>query len=213
MKKLWLLVATTVALFGLTACSKGVFDQQDNLKQNTNTVLQTVKTERTTLNEISAAINAFPSTVQSAYDKDPSADLASDTAVAKLIKKRDTAYAKLEKTQEQLVAATNVLIKISNQDGDDIPATKLKNTITGLRLSRLDHRTYDSYYKELLAAEKTFFSDVKTDPATASVDAALTRLNQYIGSLSQQSEIVTANLQTVTQEATSLQKAVAKLNE
>ncbi|WP_246287336.1 hypothetical protein [Lacticaseibacillus absianus] len=211
MKKL-ILSLLTLGLF-LTGCSTRVFDQKAQLQDATTTVLTQVSQEQAALTTIDHAATAFPSTFQQAHAAAPAADLATTGAAATLIAKREAAFKRLERAQKQLEAATTKLIKINSQQNENLPSAQLTSVLDSLKLAKLDHKTFDAYYAELAAAEGQFFKAVAAAPTDQSaVDAALSRLNQYASSLSQQAEIVTANLETVTAQGKLLKQAADHMN-
>ncbi len=131
---------------------------------------------------------------------------------SRLIQKREAAYKQLERAQSQLESASNQLVKINSQDNATLPKSELKKTIATLKLAKLDHKTFDAYYKELTDAEQDFFDTVAADPSDkAGIEDALGQLNQYDSSLGQQADIVEANLQSVTADAQSLHAAALKM--
>ena len=209
MKKL-LLAITTVFL--LAGCGP-VFNQKQTLTTHTTAVRTAVTKEKKALSAIDAAFNAFPSTFQTAYQEDPKADFAQDKALTQLTEDAKTAYAKFVAAQEALDSSQTALNKLANQHASNLPTTTLQSLATSLRLTKLDNRTYATYYKELSEAVNQFYRDVATDPSAKAADAALTRLNQYIGSLSQQTDILTANLGTVQEDNQALKKAVTKMKD
>lgn len=209
MKKLWIPLIGLLVL--LSACSPRL-DQKSQLKDASATVVTQVAAETSAVQTISDQIGAFPATFEQAYAANPNTDFQNVGAVSKVIAKRERAYAKLERAQTQLEAVTNRLIKLNSQDSTQVPKTALRNALTTLRLAKLDHKTFDAYYKELVSAEQDFFDTVAADPSDQSgIEAALTQLNQYDSSLGQQADIVEANLQSVTADAKALQKAAAKM--
>lgn len=209
MKKLWLPLLGLLLL--LSACTPR-FDQKSQLKNTSATIITQVAAERRAIQTINDQIGAFPATFSQAYATDPDADFQNAGSVNKLITKREAAYRKLEKAQSQLEAATTQLTKINNQHAADLPKTALHQALTTLRLAKLDHRTFDAYYKELTGAEDEFFNTVAADSGDkTSIEDALTQLNQYDSSLSQQADIVEANLQSVTADTQALQQAIAKM--
>ncbi len=209
MKKLWLPLLGLLLV--LSACTPH-FDQKSQLKHTSATVITQVAAESRAMQTINNQLGAFPATFSQAYAADADTDFQNTGAVSALITKREAAYQKLEKAQAQLEAATTTLTKINNQHAEDLPKTALRQMLTTLRLAKLDHKTFDAYYKELTSSEEEFFNTVAADASDqASIEAALTQLNQYDSSLSQQADIVEANLQSVTADAKALQKAVAKM--
>ncbi|WP_225047709.1 hypothetical protein [Lacticaseibacillus kribbianus] len=209
MKRIAILLAS---LFVLVGCSARVFDQKAQMKDATQTILTQVATENKALDTMTDTATAFPSTFQKAYAANPARDFKSTGSVAKLIAKREAAYQKLETAQKAIEDATTVLIKARTQTNANLPAAALTDALNGLKLAKLDHKTYDAYYKELAEAESVFFKDVSEADSQDDIDTALTRLNQFDSTLAQQAEIVTANLQTVTVQAQALAKAIAKMD-
>ncbi|MCI1893893.1 MAG: hypothetical protein LKJ29_07830 [Lactobacillus sp.] len=209
MKKIGLVIASLLLLAG---CSTAVFDQKTQLNDAAQTILTQVSKKTTLMNELDADAGAFPSTFEAAYNKDPNQDFSSEGPVAALISKREATYKKLETSQNKIEQANTTLTKI-NAQGSKLPQQRLSDALNSLKLAHLDHKTFVTYYDELTTAETTFFKTVSNDPSDhKAVEAALTRLMQYTSSLSQQAEIVSANLETVTTETKSLQKAIAKLD-
>ncbi|WP_262316068.1 hypothetical protein [Lacticaseibacillus parakribbianus] len=209
MKKIAVLVASLCILVG---CSAKVFDQKAQMKDATQTVITQVAKENQALDAITTAASAFPSTFQKAYQKAPTQDFKNTGSVARLITRRDAAYQRLETAQKAIEHATTTLIKARTQTNANLPTAALSDALNGLKLAKLDHKTFDAYYKELGTAESEFFSAVAQSETQGDIDTALTRLNQYDSSLAQQAEIVTANLQTVTVQAKALAKAIAKMD-
>lgn len=210
MKKLWLFPMLGLLLL-LSACSTG-FDQKAQLKTTSKTIITQVAKENTAITTIQNQVGAFPSTFETAYAAHPNADFQNTGKIAALIQKREAAYKQLEKSQSQLEAATNQLVKINSQANAQLPKSQLKKAIATLKLAKLDHRTFDAYYKELTDAEQDFFDTVAADPEDQSgIEDALSQLNQYDSSLAQQADIVEANLQSVTADAQSLHQAALKM--
>lgn len=211
MKKLaWALLAVAVVLAG---CSANAFDQKRQLTSATQTVVTQTAAEKTAIKAISDAATAFPSTVQTAYAAAPEADLTENEQVAALITKRETAAKKLQTATTSLQSASTTLTKLNAQKNAKAPSTALKTALSSLKLARLDLKTFNNYYDELTSAEKTFFQEVEADPTNQSaVDAALTRYTAYTSALSQQADIITANLQTLATDAQTLLKAVNRMD-
>ncbi|WP_125705592.1 hypothetical protein [Lacticaseibacillus daqingensis] len=210
MKKLLLWLLGGLVL--LAGCSSQVFDQQTQLKEATATVITQVAKERAAIAVVDETASAFPSTFQKAYASDPTHDFATTGAVAALVTKRKAAFTQLEAAHKQLEAAITKLTKLSSQANDNLPRTALTNALDSLKLAKLDHKTFDAYYSELGSAQTLFFDQVSAAPDRETVDAALSRLNQYASSLSQQADIVTANLETVAAQAKTLQKAINEMD-
>ncbi|WP_461213414.1 YkyA family protein [Lacticaseibacillus sp. GG6-2] len=209
MKKLWIPLLGLALL--LSACTPR-FDQKSQLKDNSTTVIAQVAAESRAIQTINTQVGDFPATFTQAYGANANTDFQNTGAVSELITKRENAYQKLEKAQNELEAATNRLTKIANQNSPDLPKAEVHQVLTTLRLAKLDHKTFDAYYKELTSAEDEFFNNVAANASDKdSIEDALTQLNQYDSSLSQQADIVQANLQSVTADAQALQKAVAKM--
>lgn len=209
MKKLLLPLLGLVVF--LSACATG-FDQKAQLKKTSDTIVVQVAKQNAAIATIQNQIGAFPSTFETAYAAHPNADFQNEGKIHALIQKREAAYKQLERAQTQLESASNQLVKINSQDNATLPKTQLKKTIATLKLSKLDHRTFDAYYKELTDAEQDFFDTVASDPTDKSgIEDALGQLNQYDSSLGQQADIVEANLQTVTADAQSLHAAALKM--
>lgn len=205
MRKLWIPLIGLMML--LTACAPA-FDQKAQLRQDSQAVVTQVAKLNTALDTVNDQLGAFPSTFEKAYSKDHNQDFQNDGTVAAMLTKRQAAYERLEAAQTKLEDATNRLTKLNSQDNPQLPKAELKRALTTLRLAKLDHKTFDTYYKELTNAENDFFDTVASDPDDKdAIDEALTQLNQYDSSLSQQADIMQANLQTVTSDATALDKA------
>ncbi|WP_390408126.1 hypothetical protein [Lacticaseibacillus jixiensis] len=205
MRKLWIPLIGLMML--LTACAPA-FDQKAQLRQDSQAVITQVAKLNTALDTVNDQLGAFPSTFEKAYSKDHNQDFQNDGTVAAMLTKRQAAYERLEAAQTKLEDATNRLTKLNSQDNPQLPKAELKRALTTLRLAKLDHKTFDTYYKELTNAENDFFDTVASDPDDKdAIDEALTQLNQYDSSLSQQADIMQANLQTVTSDATALDKA------
>lgn len=196
----------------LAGCSGVGFNQKAQLQSAARTLNSQVTVQSKQLTVIDGDAAAFPSTFQKAYAQDHSQDFAHEGAVSDLIARRSKAYKKLESAQTDIETATTTLTKANSQQNANLPTTALSDTLSSLKLAKLDHRTFDTYYKEMTAAETTFFETVAKAPDdTATINEALGRLNEYTSSLSQQAEIVQANLQTVSQNVAALQTAVRKM--
>lgn len=205
MRKLWIPLIGLIML--LTACAPA-FDQKAQLRQDSQAVITQVAKLNAALDTVNNQLGAFPSTFETAYASSHDQDFQNTGAVASMLSKRQAAYTRLEAAQAKIEDATNRLTKLNSQDNPQLPKAELKRTLTTLRLAKLDHKTFDTYYKELTTAENDFFDTVASDPDDKdAIDEALTQLNQYDSSLSQQADIMQANLQTVTSDATALDKA------
>lgn len=210
MKKRWILAIGLLAL--LAGCTGPAFDQKAQLKQDSRTVTTSVAKQTQAITRVNDAVGDFPATFQSAYAADPNADFQNAGPINKLLAKRKAAYQALESAQTQIDTLTTRLTKLHNQNNPTLPQAELRDLLTDLRLAKLDHRTFDSYYKELQTAEKDFFDTVAADPTDkAAIDTALSQLNQYDSALGQQADIATANLQSVTTAAKALQAATKKM--
>lgn len=195
MKKLTVLVLSLLVLAG---CTTGALNQKAQLQTATETINTQVTTQNKQLTLIDADAAAFPSTFEKAYANDSTQNFKEDGPVSQLLKAREQAYKRLENAQAQIEKATSTLTKLSAQQSAGLPTSALTDTLNSLKLAKLDHNTFDSYYKEMTGAEATFFAAVAKDPSdTKAINAALGRLNEYTSSLSQQAEIIEANLQTV----------------
>ncbi|MCI2032977.1 MAG: hypothetical protein LKJ69_06190 [Lactobacillus sp.] len=211
MKKGWIFILGLLVM--LAGCSGPTFDQKAQLKQDSKSVITNVAKETATITTISNQVGDFPATFQTAYTADSNTDFQNVGAVSKLIAKRKTAYQQLEAAQVQIETITTRLTKLRSQNNTNLPQDEIRDLLTDLRLAKLDHKTFDSYYKELQTAEKDFFDTVAADPSdTDAVNAALSQLNQYDSALSQQADIATANLQSVTTAAKALQTAAKKMD-
>ncbi|MFD1393408.1 hypothetical protein ACFQ3L_07455 [Lacticaseibacillus jixianensis] len=209
MKKLGALL---VGLLLLSGCSAAGINQKAQLQTTTSTLRTQVGIQTKMLTLIDNEAAAFPSTFEKAYAKDPTQDFKAAGPVGVLLTSREQAYKRLEAAQEQIETATTALTKVSSQRSPNLPEAALSNALNSLKLAKLDHKTFDSYYKEMSSAETTFFSTVAQAPDDeAAINAALGRLNEYTSSLSQQAEIIQANLQTVTKDVAALSSAVAKM--
>ncbi|WP_054721758.1 hypothetical protein [Lacticaseibacillus nasuensis] len=161
MKKLLLAIST---VFLLAGCGP-VFNQKQTLTTHTTAVRTAVTKEKKALSAIDAAFNAFPSTFQTAYQDDPKADFAQDQALTQLTEDAKTAFAKFEAAHDALDSSQTALNKLANQHASNLPTTSLQSLATSLRLTKLDNRTYATYYKELSEAVNQFYRDVATDPS------------------------------------------------
>lgn len=209
MKKIAIFLLGLVFLAG---CSGVGFNQKAQLQTATSNLKRQVTTQTKQLKVIDTDAAAFPSTFQKAYAKDNTQDFAHEGAISTLIAHRTAAYKRLEGAQTEIETATTALTKANSQPNANLPTAALSDTLNSLKLAKLDHKTFDTYYQEMSTAENTFFETVAKDPTdSAAINAALGRLNEYTSSLSQQAEIVQANLQTVSQNVATLQKAVNQM--
>lgn len=206
-----MLLMTSLLVFLLASCSSPA-SRKTTLQNSTETVRSSVKTELAAIDQLSNAVNSFPSTFQSAYQDDKTQNFTTTGPVAALLDKRNTAYQQLEQAQAKLASATTSLTKANNQAGSNLPKTALKSTLNSLHLAALDHKTYETYYQEMKTAEGSFFKDVSQAKTGKDVDTALTQVTQYGSAIAQQGDIVTANLQTVGAEAKKLETAIEKMD-
>ncbi|MFD1441306.1 hypothetical protein [Lacticaseibacillus hegangensis] len=209
MKKIGIILLGLVFLAG---CSGVGFNQKAQLQGATSTLKTQVAVQSNQLALIDADAAAFPSTFQKAYAKDNRQTFDQTGPVNALIQRRTKAYKRLESAQTAIETATTTLTKASSQQTANLPTATLTDTLNSLKLAKLDHKTFDAYYREMTSAETAFFAAVAKDPSdTAAINAALGRLNEYSSSLSQQAEIVQANLQMLSQNVATLSKAVDKM--
>ncbi|KRN27291.1 hypothetical protein IV38_GL000697 [Lactobacillus selangorensis] len=212
MKKLFTGLMTLTLLLVLTACGRSI-DTTKQVKEDTQTVMADIKTQRRLLNQIETSLQKS----QQLYEKDrkkyPNQNLLNvkESATAKNQAARLKDYQEFQSKQSEIKTISARLSKTADQKVDGMPNQAIQNFVQSLKISQLDANNFDSYMKETAKGEKNFFAKhIDPDEKQSDRDAAVSRLNQYYGADFQQADIMRVNLNTVQVNAKQLLKKLAE---
>ncbi|MFL2081514.1 hypothetical protein ACPBEH_09580 [Latilactobacillus sp. 5-91] len=195
-------------LFLLAGCEKPL-DTKQQVKDDLNTILQISKTQQTALSTLEDAGQGVPDSYLKIQAKYPDQNLldVKGSKIAQTAASRAEAYKTLKTQQAELKPVVKRLIKIANQESDELPIEFIKDLNQSLKLSALDYTTLSNFYDAAATAETDFYADhTSADAHADDLAAPINRLNQYYSAIYQQAEIAKVNINTVTAQAKKVQK-------
>lgn len=195
-------------LFLLAGCEKPL-DTKQQVTDDLNTILQISKTQQTALSTLEDAGQGVPDSYLKIQAKYPDQNLldVKGSKIAQTATNRKVAYETLKSQQAELKPVVKRLIKIANQESDELPIEFIKDLNQSLQLSALDYTTLSNFYDAATTAENDFYANhTAVDTHADDLDAAINRLNQYYSAIYQQAEIAKVNINTVTAQVKKVQK-------
>ncbi|KRL12223.1 hypothetical protein [Schleiferilactobacillus perolens] len=205
-KIVFLGMAFTLLLAGLSACEPKPLTDKAQLKNTATTVYRTIREQRNEITTITNSLEKSQSLYVTEHKQKPNENLLKNkqSDVYQNFTTRTDAVAKLTAAYKKLTTAEDTLNTLAKSKAPNLPTEKIQDLGQSLKIISLDHTTFSQFMDEFTKAEQSFYADTADMNDEKDLDTANGRFSQYYGALFQQMEIMQANLTTASQQSKEL---------